>query len=381
MPALEQGGVERGTVEIARAIVEAGGRALVVSKGGRLEAPLRRAGGEHILLEVGTKSPLAIRRNARAIAEIVRNECVDILHARSRAPGWAGWLAARETGAHFVTTYHGAYSENFPLKRLYNGVMARGRPTIAPSHFIADLIRTRHKLGDDDIMVIHRGADIASFAEENVSAERAIGLADRWGLIDDPRPILLLPGRLTALKGIDRAIEALRILDARGDGAPDLQLVIVGDDAGSGFARRIEGWIYTKGVGHLVRMVGHCNDMEAAYKLASVVLSTSTEPESFGRTAVEAQAMGRPVIASAHGGSLETVEPGRTGWLYPPQDATALADAIAQALAMDPSERAHMGLAARVRVRSIFTVDAMQAATLRVYERAAGRPFAHAVNA
>lgn len=376
MPALDQGGVERGTIEIARAITNAGGRALVASRGGRLEPALRRAGAEHIALDLSPKNPFAIRSNAQRIAEIVATEGVDILHARSRAPAWAGYLAAKRTGTRFITTYHGTYSEGFPGKRFYNGVMAKGDPTIAPTHFIANLIRMRHKVPSNRIVVIPRGADIESFDESLVGPERTIALARAWGVIEDSRPIVLLPGRLTGWKGHQDMIAAIAAMKARrGETAPEMICIFAGEDGGSGHARKLEAAIEAAGLQGDFRLVGHTADMEAAYKLASVVVSPSTAPEAFGRVAVEAQAMGRPVIASAHGGSLETVEDGQTGWLFPPRDVEALSRALEEALGMDDSQRAHMGLAGRARVRSLFTVQAMQAATLEVYEKAAGRPF------
>jgi glycosyltransferase involved in cell wall biosynthesis len=373
VPGLESGGVERGTVEVAQAITAAGGRALVASNGGRLEPLLRRAGGEQIALDVGAKSPFAIARNAREIADIVRKHQVDVIHARSRAPAWAGWKAAQATGTPFITTFHGTYNEPNWLKKRYNSVMARGRPTIAISEFIKGLIQSRYGVADDQIVVIPRGADIDTFAEEMVSTERTIALAQSWGVIEDPRPIVLLPGRLTGWKGHRDMIAATAKVVAMGE--TDFQVVFAGDDGGSGFGRTLEKEIVEAGLSGQIRMVGHCTDMEAAYKLAAVVVSASTDPEAFGRVSVEAQAMGRPVIASAHGGSVETVDHGKTGWLYPPGDTSALAQAICEALQLDPSGRAHMGVAGRARIRSRFTIQMMQEATLRVYEQASGRTF------
>ncbi|MEL6584978.1 MAG: glycosyltransferase family 4 protein, partial [Pseudomonadota bacterium] len=314
-----------------------------------------------------------IRRNAKALEEIIRDEAVDIVHARSRAPAWAGERAARATKTPFVTTYHGTYSENSSLKKRYNAVMAKGQPTIAISEFIAELVQNRYKKPASEIVVIPRGADINIFAEELVSTPRTIALAERWGVADDPRPIVLLPARLSPWKGHNTLIAAAKGLKERAAAAgttPDLNIVFSGGGS-SAAADKLLKAIDDAGVNDLVRWVDHTADMEAAYKLSAVVVSASTEPEAFGRVAVEAQAMGRPVIATAHGGSLETIDAGQTGWLYPPGDATALADAIEEALALDSSGRAHMGMAGRARIRSRFTIDAMKRATLQVYEDAA----------
>ncbi len=369
-PSLNSGGVERGTVDIARAIAATGGRALVASAGGRMEAALRRAGGELIRLEIGAKNPARILRNAARLARIVRREGVDVIHARSRAPAWAGLLAAKWTGCAFVTTYHGVYRENAPFKRLYNSVMARGRPTIAVSAFIADLIRTRHPRAE--VVTIPRGADLSVFDEERVSAQRTIAQARAWGVVEDTRPIILLPGRLTRWKGQEHMIDAAALLRAR-RGAADFLCALVGGDLSSPYAHELERRIAAAGLTDCVRLVGHCDDMAAAYKLAAVVVSASTEPEAFGRVAIEAQAMGRPIIATAHGGALETVEHGKSGWLYPPGDAAALAEAADAALSLDESGRAHMGLAGKARVVSRFSLAKMGRDTLEVYRRAAGR--------
>jgi len=272
-----------------------------------------------------------------------------------------------------VTTYHGTYNEDFPLKRLYNSVMAKGRPVIAISDFIHDHVIERHRLSPEQVVTIPRGADITVFAEERVGAERTIKLAEQWGIIEDPRAIVLMPGRLTRWKGGESMIDAAARLKAQR--GPDFAVVMVGGDDGSGFRNVLQRRIEATGTGDVVYPVGDCQDMAAAYKLASVVVSASIEPEAFGRVVVEAQAMSRPVIATAHGGARETVAHGESGWLYPPGDAEVLAATIHQALEMDPSGRAHMGLAGRARIHTSYTVAAMQRATLDIYEQVAGRTF------
>ena len=367
------GGVERGTLEIVEAIADAGGRPLVATAGGALEFRVERAGGEIFHMNADAKNPATLWQNARLMKRLIREEEVDVVHARSRAPAWSAYWATRQTGTPFVTTYHGTYSEDLVGKRIYNSVMARGRPVIAISDFIYNLIRERHRVPEDQIVTIPRGADINVFSEEAVGNERAITLADSWGMVEDSRPIVMMPGRLTRWKGGESLIDAAARLKAmRG---PDFVVMLVGDDDDSGFASVLERRIEQTGTGDVVYMVGARSDMAAAYKLASVVVSASTDPEAFGRVVVEAQAMSRPVIATAHGGARETVSHGVSGWLYPPGDDEVLAATIHQALLMDPSDRAHMGLAGRARIHSNYTVAAMQRATLRVYEQVAGRTF------
>lgn len=373
VPRLDTGGVERGTLEIAEAICAAGGRALVATSGGQLEFRIARAGGEIFPMNVDSKNPATMLQNAWLMRRLIREERVDIVHARSRAPAWSAYWATRSTGTPFVTTYHGVYKEDFRPKRLYNSVMARGRPVIAISDFVRNLIIKRHRVPEEHIVTIPRGADVKVFSEEAVGNERAIKLAEQWALVEDPRAIVLMPGRLTRWKGAESLIDAAaRLKTMRG---PDFAVLLVGDDYDSGFRSVLRKRIQATRTDDVVYLVGECSDMAAAYKLSSVVVSASIEPEAFGRIVVEAQAMGRPVIATAHGGARETVAHGESGWLYPPGDSDLLAATIHQALNMDPSARAHMGLAGRARVHARFTTAAMQRATLDLYERVAGRTF------
>lgn len=373
VPRLDQGGVERGTLEIVEAIVAAGGRAIVATAGGRLEFRVVRAGGEIAHMSADSKNPLTMWQNTRAMRRLIHAHKVDIVHARSRAPAWSAYWAANAMGVPFVTTFHGTYNERGPFKRTYNSIMARGRPVIAISEFIRGLVRERYGVPDDQIVTIPRGADISIFAEEAVGNERTIKLADNWGLIDDARSVVLMPGRLTRWKGGESVIEAAaRLKEIRGS---DFLVLMVGDNPDGAFTTQLENKIRDTGTDDVVRLTGGTSDMAAAYKIASVVVSASIEPEAFGRVIVEAQAMSRPVIATNHGGARETVVHGESGWLYSPGDAEALARTIHQALEMDPSERAHMGLAGRARIHSAYTVSAMQRATLNVYEQVADRTF------
>jgi glycosyltransferase involved in cell wall biosynthesis len=360
LPSLVTGGVERGTIEIAQAIAQAGGTALVASSGGRLVPAIERAGGRHIALPLHRKDPLSLWRNAARLAAVIREQQVDIVHARSRAPAWSAWLACRRTGAHFVTTYHGTYNENLPLKRRYNAVMAGGEIVIAASRFIAELIVARHNLHPTRIRVIPRGVDPAVFDPDAVSGERIARLLREWRL-PDGAPVVLLPGRLTSWKGQAVLIEAL----AR-TGRRDVCGVLVGSDQGRRrYAESLLQQAARLGLGERLRLVGPCEDMPAALKIADVVVHASTQAEAFGRVVIEAQAMARPVIAADLGGPVETVRHGETGWRIKPGDPAALAAAIEQVLALPEDERARIGAQARAAVP---TVRAMQEATLDVYE-------------
>ncbi|WP_198374957.1 glycosyltransferase family 4 protein [Neoroseomonas rubea] len=361
LPSLVSGGVERGTLEIAEALVAAGFRAFVASAGGPLVAPLEALGARHVTLPLATKSPLGIWRNAAALADLVRAEGIGILHARSRAPAWSALVAARRTGARFVTTYHGTYNEGLPGKRLYNSVMARGDRVIAISRFIAEHLRARHGVAEDRVRVILRGVDERAFDPARVDPARIEALRAAWDL-PEGRPVVMLPARVTRWKGQGVLVEAM----ARLPGEPIALLV---GDAGAkpAFRDELVARIAALGLRERVRLVGHAADMPAALLLADVVVHASTDPEAFGRTVIEAQAMARCVIASDLGGPRETVEEGTTGWRTPPGDADALAAAIGRVLALPAEARAAMGAAARAWVLANCTTARMQAATLAVY--------------
>jgi glycosyltransferase involved in cell wall biosynthesis len=362
LPSLETGGVERGTVEIAQAIVAAGGTALVASEGGRLVGAIERAGGRHIRLPMATKNPIAIWRNAARLAQLIGTGRVSIVHARSRAPAWSAFMAARRTGARFVTTYHGVYNEGVPGKRRYNAVMARGDRVIAISHYIAKLLATRHGVDTSRIRVIPRGVDPALFDPAQVSGPRIARLAEAWRL-PDGAPVVMLPARLTRWKGGSVLLDAMARL-----GRTDACCVMVGAMQGrERFARQLETQAQALGIAARLRLAGHCDDMPAALMLADVVVSASLDPEGFGRAVIEAQAMARPVIATDHGGAAETVEHLVTGWRVPPGDADALAAALDHALNLQPADRHALGKRARASVCAHYTTAAMQAATLDVY--------------
>ena len=367
LPALQAGGVERGTIEMVQAIVAAGGRAVVASAGGVLTPRVERAGGTHITLPLASKNPLTMALNARRLATAIRAHEVHLVHARSRAPAWSAWRAARTTGTRFVTTWHGSYTENLPGKRRYNAVMARGDRVIAISHHIAAELMRRHAVPADRVRVIPRGVDPAIFDPQAVSGDRLVRLAAQWRVLDG-QPILLLPARMTRWKGHAVAIAALaRMAD------PTTCLVLAGaEGTHARYVAELGRLAVQHGVGGRVRLVGDCADMPAALKLADVVLNTSIVPEAFGRTVIEAQAMARLLVAADHGGAAETVQDGVTGFLVPPNDPAALAALLDRLLPMPAAGRAMLGEAARAAVCARYTTAAMQRATLDVYDELLG---------
>ncbi len=362
LPKLDTGGVERGTVEIVQALRHADARALVASAGGRMTPWVERAGGQHVPLPLATKTPWGIWMNAWRLGHVMRAERVSVIHARSRAPAWSALLAARRTGVPLVTTYHGVYNEDLPGKRRYNAVMARGDRVIAISQHIADLLTHQHGVNPQRVRVIPRGVDPAVFNPAAVTSARMAQLAAAWR-VPDGVPTIMLPARLTRWKGASVLVRALALLQRR-----DACCVLVGAAQGrERFAQSLAAEAQALGVADRLRLAGHCDDMPAALMLADVVVSASVEPEGFGRAVIEAQAMGRLVVATDHGGAAETVRHGDTGWRVPPGDAAALAAAIDGALALAASERDAMGVRGRASVMAGYTTAAMQAATIEVY--------------
>lgn len=362
LPSLIGGGAERGAIDVAAAIQRAGGRAIVASEGGPMVRELERAGVVHITLPLAPKNPVAIWRNKRRLIGLIRDERVDIVHARSRGPAWSAYRAARRVGIPFVTTFHAAYKGRSAIKMRYNSVMAKGDRVIAISHFIAQHIQENYGLDPARLRVIPRGIDLSKFSPDKVSAERKIKLVSQWAVPDD-QPVILMPARFSRIKGHALLIEALGRI-----GRGDIRCVMAGDDGRKPeYRAELVKLIHTRNLDSVVRLVPQTNDMPAAYSLATVVVAPSTVPEGFGRVPVEAQAMGRPVIASDLGGFRETIVDGVTGLLVPVGDVEKLAAAIEAALAATSEELAGLAAEAVANVQRNFTRERMCADTLNVY--------------
>lgn len=369
VPELETGGAEQTTLDVARAVTRAGGRALVATRGGRMVQRLEADGGRFVALPAQSKNPLVMLGNAARLAALIRREKVSLVHARSRAPAFSALWAARATGTPFVATYHGVYKAGSPLKRWYNAVMTRGDLVIANSDYTRDHLLAEHRVDPGKVVTIPRGVDLSRFDPAKVAPERVAALRQAWGVAaDDPRAVVLLAGRLTRIKGHATIIQAAERL--AGQGRRDFLTVFAGDDQGrTGYGAELAQAIAAAGLADAVRIVGHCADMPAAYLACDLAILPTVVPESFGRAAVEPQAMGRPVIASAHGGTVETVVEGVTGWLVPPGDADAWAEAMARALDAPEALRAEMGKAGMARARRLYDVEGMARATLEAYAR------------
>jgi glycosyltransferase involved in cell wall biosynthesis len=369
VPELETGGAEQTTLDVSAAVARAGGRSLVASRGGRMAVRLEAGGGQLVPMPMNSKNPAVIADNARRLVRLIRTEKVTLVHARSRAPAISALWAARATGTAFVTTYHGVYNARSTLKRWYNSVMTRGDLVIANSAYTEAQILAKYAIDPARVIAIPRGVDLERFDPDKVAPERLEMLRRAWGIAaNDARKKFLLGGRLTRWKGQGLLIEAAARLKATGE--KNFLILLAGDDQGrSGYRQELDRAIAAAGLSDQVRLVGHCDDMPAAYLVADFACAPSLDPEPFGRTAVEPQAMGRPVLAADHGAARETVIPGETGWLVAPGDADAWATALKTAIETPPHRRAAMGDAGQARARRLYSVETMCEATLEVYRR------------
>ncbi|MEL6503154.1 MAG: glycosyltransferase family 4 protein [Pseudomonadota bacterium] len=380
IPHINAGGAERTVVDVGEALVKAGWRSLVASEGGRLVSELEAGGSTHITLPLGSKNPLTLWRNRGRLMDLVKSEGVDIIHARSRAPAWSGYFTARATGTAFVTTYHGAYGQSNRAKALYNSVMGKAHVIIANSRWTGDLVAARHPEAAERIVPINRGTDFAQFAPDAIALHRSAAVAQQWGLdgakrrlqekhIGQAPLVILLLGRMTTLKGHELVIEAAsRLKDT------PLLFVFAGDAGGrDAYRARLVEQIERHGLQDNFLLPGHCADPAAAITLCDALLSASTKAETFGRTVVEASALEKPVLASRIGAVVESLveapESARTGFLFTPNDGTALTACLKRFATLSAQERLAMGERGRAFVVPRFSLQSMCEQTLSVYRR------------
>ena len=364
VPQMNRGGVERGTVEIAEAISARGWKAVVICNGGRMENQLRRAGAEVYTLPVDTKNPLkwpAVRRRLKAVLLSVG---ADIVHVRSRAPAWIALPLSRAMGIHSISTIHSKFVPQNFVKRIYNQKMLSADGIIAISDYVKSVITSHYSkaVSAKAIQVIHRGVDLDVFDPAKVSQHRIVRLSETLNLPDDG-PVVMLPARATEWKGHAPLIEAVARLEAK-----DATLLLLGaGDGHSRFIERLRALAIKTGLDGRLRIASSTDDMPAALMLADVVAMPSTIPEPFGRVALEAQAMGRPVVAFKHGGAIESILEGETGWLAEPNNVEDLARCLQLALKLGPRQRTIWAKRARAHVESAFSTQKMCKKTLEIY--------------
>ena len=364
LPELETGGVETGTIEVATALKAAGIKNFVASQGGRMVYELEKNKIGHLTLPLKSKNIFTMLSNANKLAQYIKANNINIVHARSRAPAWSAYWAAKKAGAHFVTTFHGTYGLGpLGIKKLYNRVMTYGERVIAISNHIKNhILKNYPKTEESKIRLIHRCADIEKFSPSAVTQARMINKIKEHNIADD-RPVLLLPGRVTRWKGQHLLIEALHLMKNQ-----NYYCIIAGDAQG-----RQKYLDYLKKLARKYKLddrigfFGRYQDVPALMMVSTVVLSTAIEPEAFGRISIEGQAMGKIVVASNIGGSLDTIQDGITGKLFESNNPQSLADALDWALSLNKAETKKISDSAIKNVREHFTKQIMCDKTIEVY--------------
>jgi len=364
VPALVSGGVERGTIEIAKSLKESGYNSIVISAGGPLVSKLAQLDIKHININVASKNPFIMCKNVGLIRDVIEEYKVDIVHARSRAPAWSCYRATRGSRAKFITTFHGIYNFSGLFKRYYNSVMTKGEIIIAVSNFVKQHIIENYNVAEDRIKVIYRGVDYRYFNPANITNDLYLKFSEKYQVINNI-PVILLPSRMTSWKGQMVLVEALNLIKDL-----DFYCLMVGDlSKHPNFTQRINDRIMKCKLQRKIQIFGNEINMIGLYGVSDIILSTSIEPEAFGRTIIEAQAMEKLVIATNIGGAAETIIDGVTGYHVEPKNAQDLADKIRRCLSILNTEKAkQITIAARKSVIDNFSLDLMLRKNLEIYE-------------
>jgi glycosyltransferase involved in cell wall biosynthesis len=364
VPRLGVGGAEQACFDIAETLLANGHKSFVISDGGRRVPELSHIGAVPIAMPVASKNPLVMWRNINDLVDVLKTNHIDLVHVRSRAPAWSAYFAARKVGIPFVTTFHAAYKGHSVFKKTYNAIMAKGDRIIAISHFLAEHIKARY-LVDNRLVTIPRGIDMARFDPATINLADVMALRHKLACTDDAK-VFLLPGRLSPIKGHSFFIGALQRFRQK---YPQLKFraLLVGDDQGRGdYRRALETLIHEKQLTGLVSLHDHQANVPTLYAMADIIVVPSLVEEGFGRVPVEAMAMGKPVIVTAHGGLKETVIDGVTGFFVKPNDHESFVTAIYAAYHKAGDKKA--ADAARHHVMTHYDKKLMQAATLKIYE-------------
>ena len=371
IPKLGYGGAETGCYDLAHYLHEKNCDSFIATSGGQLLKYVKKDKVKIFRLPVSSKNPILIILNTIFLSMLILINNINIVHARSRAPAWSCYFACLITGRNFITTFHGTYNFKNYLKKIYNSVMLRSKLTIAGSNFIFNHINENYNEylnKNKKLRVIFRGINTDYYNQKNISILKQEKLKKEWDLHIDKFTILM-PGRLTVWKGQEKSIEALNILNEDYN-LSDFQAIILGSDQGRKvYFKRLSNLVQRYRLNKKIKFIEHCKEMPLAYSLADVVVSASIEPEAFGRVPVEAQAMGKPIIASDLGGSKETILKGKTGFLYKHDDPRELAKTLNTVIELDQDTLNSIGNEGRKNVMKKFDVEAMCNSTLREYKK------------
>ncbi len=371
IPKLGYGGAETGCYDIAHFLSENDCGSFLATSGGELIKFIKKDKVRLIRLPVHSKNPILILFNTLILIIYIFLFKINIIHARSRAPAWSCYFASLITRRSFVTTFHGTYNFKSNIKKFYNSIMLRAKLTIAGSNFIFSHINENYGeylSKEKKLRVIFRGINVDYFNPKNISVLKQEKLKQEWDLSSNKFTILL-PGRLTYWKGQEQFIESLNIL-IEDYNITNFQAVILGSDQGRKvYSKKLINLVQRYRLNKKIKFIQHCKEMPLAYSLADVVVSASIEPEAFGRVSVEAQAMGKPIVASNIGGSKETIVNKKTGFLYKHDDPRELAKILNTVIQLSVDDLKFMGIEGRKNVTKKFDVETMCQSNLKEYKR------------
>ena len=371
IPRLGYGGAETGCYDIAHYLAEKECGSFIVTAGGELLKFVKKEKVKIFRLPVHSKNPILIISNALVLSLFIIFFKINIVHARSRAPAWSCYLACLLTNRSFVTTFHGTYNFKSKFKKFYNSIMLRAKLTIAGSNFIFSHINENYSeylRKEKKLRVIFRGINLDYYNQKNISILKQEKLKQEWELISN-KFIILMPGRLTYWKGQEKFIESLNIL-IEDYNFTNFQAIMLGSDQGrTVYKKKLINLVERYHLNKKIRFVNHCKEMPLAYSLADVVVSTSIEPEAFGRVAVEAQSMGKPIIASNIGGSKETILNKKSGFLYKFDDPRELAKSLNTVIQLSEEELKSIGNEGRKNITKKFDVELMCETNLNEYKK------------
>ena len=371
IPKLGYGGAETGCYDLAHYLPENNCKSFIVTSGGELLKYVDKKKVTIIRLPVHSKNPILILLNTIALIGIILFNNISIVHARSRAPAWSCLLATKITGRKFVTTFHGTYNFNSNIKKFYNSVMVRSNLIIAGSNFIFSHIKENYSKFINDkkkLLVIFRGINVDYYDPSTKLENDEKKLLQNWKIEKDKK-IILLPGRLTSWKGQELFIEAVNLVNIE-LGYEAFYAIILGSDQGRDlYKKKLTRLSEQHRLTKQLKFIDHCKDMALAYKISDIVVSSSIEPEAFGRVAVEAQSMEKVIIASNIGGSNETVIDEKTGFLFESGDTKSLSQKMLKALTLDETSLKTIGIEGRKNIIKKFNVEKMCFSTYSEYKR------------
>ena len=369
IPQLDVSGTSQGCIDVANYLIENHHNCVVMTHSGKRVKNAKNKDIKVIISPVHSKNPITIFFNIFRLLQVIRDYNIDIIHVRSRAPAWSCFFASKISSKKFISTFHGTYNYNNFIKKFYNSIMLRTDGTIAISCFIEDQIKSQYSQTPKNLQVIYRGIDSKIFNSNNVNPERIKQIKNQHSLESDSIKILL-PGRITGWKGHLILVQA--IAEVIKNIKNNIEVLFVGPDENSSLKEHLKDHIQNLNMSNIFHFMGSSDEMANIYALSDIVISSSTDPEAFGRIAVEAQSMGKFVVASNHGGSTETVINNETGYLYSPNDHKDLADMIIKAIDQNKYNSKKVLEASVKNARENYSVERMCKETLEFYKKILG---------